>query len=177
MTAVTACDVWGTERLENDDLLGIRDPTTALPIIDPDARRRRLSALVKAVIVAPAAPAIYVIEDVHWIDDASDAMLADFMTVVPQTHAMVLLTHRPEFHGAVTGVPGAQTLTLAPLSNPESAALANQLLGADPSVSELASTIPPPPPALCTYFWLYYDCDCCPAGRGPQSSFRVRGPS
>ena len=107
-----------------DDLLGIRDPDTALPNIDPDARRRRLSALVKAAAIARSTPAIYIVEDVHWIDEASDAMLADFMTVIPQTHSMVLLTHRPEFHGALTRVPGAQTLTLAPLSNPESATLA-----------------------------------------------------
>ena len=33
-------------------------------------------------------------------------MLADFMTVIPQTHSMVLLTHRPEFRGALT--PGSR---------------------------------------------------------------------
>ena len=124
-----------------DDLLGIRDPDTALPNIDPDARRRRLSALVKAAAIARATPAIYITEDAHWIDDVSDSMLADFMTVIPQTHSMVLLTHRPEFRGALSRVPGAQTLTLAPLSTSESAALASDLLGPDPSVSDLAATI------------------------------------
>ena len=124
-----------------DDLVGIRDPDTALPNIDPDARRRRLSALVKAAAIARATPAIYIIEDAHWIDDVSDSMLADFMTVIPQTHSMVLLTHRPEFRGALTQIPGAQTLTLAPLSTSESAALASELLGPDRSVSDLAATI------------------------------------
>ena len=124
-----------------DDLVGIRDPDTALPNIDPDARRRRLSALVKAAVVARPTPAIYIVEDAHWIDDVSDSMLADFMTVIPQTHSMVLLTHRPEFRGALTQIPGGQTLTLAPLSTPESAALASELLGPDPSVSDLAATI------------------------------------
>ena len=124
-----------------DDLLGIRDPDTALPNIDPDAVRRRLSALVKAAVVARPTPAIYIVEDAHWIDGVSDAMLTDFMTVISQTHSMVLITHRPEFHGALTRVPGAQTLTLGPLSKSESAALASELLGPDPSVNELASTI------------------------------------
>ena len=124
-----------------DDLVGIRDPDTALPNIDPDARRRRLSALVKAATIARVTPAIYIVEDAHWIDDVSDSMLADFMTVMPQTHSMVLLTHRPEFRGALSRVPGAQTLTLAPLSNSESAALASELLGTDPSVNDLAVTI------------------------------------
>ena len=87
--------------------------------------RRRLSALVKAAVVARPTPAIYIVEDAHWIDEVSDSMLTDFMTVIPQTHSMVLITHRPEFHGALTRVPGAQTLTLAPLSKSESAALAS----------------------------------------------------
>ncbi len=113
-----------------DDLLGIRHPDTALPNIDPDARRRRLSALVKAAVVARPTPAIYIVEDAHWIDGVSDAMLTDFMTVISQTHSMVLITHRPEFHGALTRVPGAQTLTLGPLSKSESARTGLRVAGA-----------------------------------------------
>ena len=37
-----------------DDLLGIADPNTSLPAIDPDARRRRLTALVNAASLARA---------------------------------------------------------------------------------------------------------------------------
>ena len=124
-----------------DDLLGIRDPETPLPNIDPDARRRRLSALIRAAAIARETPAVYIVEDVHWIDDVSDSMLTDLLTVIPQTHSMVLLTHRPEFRGALTRVPGAQTLTLAPLSNTESAALTTDLLGSDPSVKDLTDMI------------------------------------
>uniref|UniRef100_A0A5Q5BGH6 Adenylate/guanylate cyclase n=2 Tax=unclassified Mycobacterium TaxID=2642494 RepID=A0A5Q5BGH6_MYCSS len=124
-----------------EDLLEIRDPATALPAIDPDARRRRLSRMVKAAAVARDSPALYIVEDAHWIDEVSDAMLADFVTVIPQTHSMVLLTHRPDFHGALSRVPGAQTLTLAPLSDSESVALARTLLGTDPSVADLVVTV------------------------------------
>ena len=46
-----------------DDLLGIADPEVALPKIDPDARRRRLTALVNAASLARKAPAVYVVED------------------------------------------------------------------------------------------------------------------
>ena len=60
-------------------------------------------------------PALYVVEDVHWIDEVSDSMLADAFSVVLQTHDLVLVTYRPEYGGALTQMPGAQTLTLAPL--------------------------------------------------------------
>ena len=62
-----------------DDLLGIADPDVALPKIDPDARRRRLTALVNAASLARHTPAVYVIEDAHWIDEVSESMLAEFV--------------------------------------------------------------------------------------------------
>jgi class 3 adenylate cyclase len=80
-----------------DDLLGIADPDVALPTIDPDARRRRLTALVNAASLARHTPAVYVIEDAHWIDEVSESMLADFLTVIPQTPSPVLVTYRPEY--------------------------------------------------------------------------------
>ncbi|HZC93057.1 MAG TPA: hypothetical protein VE400_20825, partial [Mycobacterium sp.] len=49
----------------------------------------------------------------------------------------VLLTYRPEYHGALTRVTHANTVTLAPLSDPEGAALVADLLGPDPSVNAL----------------------------------------
>ena len=84
-----------------DDLLGIADPDVALPKIDPDARRRRLTALVNAASLARETPAVYVIEDAHWIDEVSESMLADFLTVIPQTPSLVLVTYRPEYRGRV----------------------------------------------------------------------------
>ena len=124
-----------------DDLLGIADPEVALPRIDPDARRRRLTALVNATSLAREAPALYVIEDAHWIDEVSDSMLAGFFTVIPQTPSLVLVTYRPEYRGALTRLPGAQTIALAPLSDPETAALVAELLGPDPSVGGLGQKI------------------------------------
>jgi class 3 adenylate cyclase len=124
-----------------DDLLGIADPDVALPAIDPDARRRRLTALVNAASLAREAPAVYVIEDAHWIDEVSESMLTGFLTVIPQTPSLVLVTYRPEYRGALSRVAGAQTIALAPLSDSETAALVSELLGPDPSVRGLGQTI------------------------------------
>ena len=124
-----------------DDLLGIADPNTPLPSIDPDARRRRLTALVNAASLARETPAVYVVEDAHWIDAVSESMLAEFLMVIPQTPSLVMVTYRPEYRGALAQVPGAQTVALAPLSDPETAALVSQLLGSDSSVAALGQTI------------------------------------
>jgi class 3 adenylate cyclase len=124
-----------------DDLLGIADPGVELPKIDPDARRRRLTALVNAASLARKTPAVYVVEDAHWIDEVSESMLADFLTVIPQTPSLVLVTYRPEYEGPLARVHGAQTIALAPLSDSETAALVAQLLGSDPSVAAMSQMI------------------------------------
>src|SRR4051794_8977302 len=124
-----------------DDLLGIADPNAPLPAIDPDARRRRLTALVNAASMARETPAVYVVEDAHWIDEVSESMLADFFTVIPQTPSLVLITYRPEYEGALTRLHGTQTIALEPLNDTETAALVSQLLGSDPSISRLGQTI------------------------------------
>ncbi len=122
-----------------DDLLGIADPEVPASQIDPDARRRRLTALVNTTALARSAPALIIIEDAQWIDAVSESMLADFLTVIPRTASMVLVTSRPEYAGALTRVRGAQTIALAPLGDSDTAALIGELLGSDPSVSELGS--------------------------------------
>src|SRR5262245_47874034 len=86
-------------------------------------------------------PALFIIEDAHWIDAVSESMLADFFTVVPHTPSIVLITSRPEYRGALTRVTGAQTIALAPLDDSDTAALLDELVGSDPSVGELAAII------------------------------------
>ena len=124
-----------------DDLLGIADTEVPLPAIDSDARRRRLTALINTVSLARTEPALFIIEDAHWIDAVSDSMIADFLTVIPRTPSMVLITSRPEYEGALTRVHGAQTIALAPLDDSDTAALLGELVGSDPSVGELAAII------------------------------------
>ena len=124
-----------------DDLVGIADPEVELPKIDPDARRRRLTALINSAQLARAEPAVFVVEDAHWIDEVSESMLADFLAVIPQTPSLVLITYRPEYHGALAHVAGAQTLALAPLSDSETSTLVAELLGPDPSVGQIGGMI------------------------------------
>jgi class 3 adenylate cyclase len=124
-----------------DDLLGIADPDVALPAIDPDARRRRLTALIITAMLARTDPALFIIEDAHWIDAVSESMIADLLSVIPRTPSMVLITARPEYEGALTRVHGGQTIALVPLGDSDTAVLIGELMGSDPSVGELAAGI------------------------------------
>ncbi|KUI11556.1 cyclase [Mycobacterium sp. GA-1285] len=124
-----------------DDLLGIADPDAPLPQIDPDARRRRLTALINTASLERTEPTLMVIEDVHWIDEVSESMIADLLAVIPRTPSVVLVTARPEYAGALMHVHGAQTIALASLDDSDTATLLKELLGSDPSVADLAPII------------------------------------
>ena len=53
-----------------------------------------------AASLARETPAVYVVEDAHWIDEVSESMLAEFFTVIPHTPSLVLITYRPEYRGS-----------------------------------------------------------------------------
>ena len=124
-----------------DDLLGISDPGSPLPVIDPAARTRRLTSLLNEAAVARTTPAIFVIEDVHWIDQISEGMIAEFAVVVPHTHILVLITYRDEYHGALDRLPGSHRMSLTPLAGSASTALVAELLGPDASVNEFVEEV------------------------------------
>jgi class 3 adenylate cyclase len=124
-----------------EDLLGISDPAAALPQIDPDARRRRLAAMVNAAVLTRSTPTVYVIEDAHWIDGISESMLADFFSVVPRTRSLVMITYRPEYVGALAHAPRSQTIALEPLDDSHMSQLSTELLGKDRSVAGLADLV------------------------------------
>ena len=97
--------------------------------------------MVKAAAIARTTPTVYVIEDAHWIDEISESMLAELLTVVPRTRSLVLVTYRPEYDGALAHAPRSQTIALEPLDESQMLALGAELLGEDRSVTELAELI------------------------------------
>ena len=97
--------------------------------------------MINTVQLARTEPALFVIEDAHWIDEVSESMLADFITVVAQTPAIVLITYRPEYHGALSTVAGGQTISLAPLTDSESSMLVRELLGGRSNCRGIAALI------------------------------------
>lgn len=134
-------DAGANDLLLVDDLLGIADPGVAAPTIEADARRRRLTGLLDSALMARQRPTVFVIEDAHWIDEPSEALLTSFLEVASQTPSVVLVTYRPEYRGALANVQGAQTITLRPLSNTQTSALTSELLGQHSSVQGLVDHI------------------------------------
>jgi class 3 adenylate cyclase len=123
-----------------EELLGVGDSGAALDV-SADARRRRLSRLVVSALSGRRVPAVLVIEDVHWIDGVSEAMLADVLAAVPQTPSVTMITYRPEYRGVLHQIPAAARLVLSPLDDSQTATLVTELMGSDPSLGSLTEQI------------------------------------
>ena len=140
-TRATLPDADPDDLLLLDDLLGIRDPELPGLAIDPDARRRRLARLVNTALLSHHDPAVYVIEDAHWMDVVSESMLAEFISVVPRTPSLVVITYRPEYQGTLGATARGTTISLPPLDKADGSALTVELLGSHPSVTKVAAQI------------------------------------
>ena len=97
--------------------------------------------MVNATALARNTPTVYVIEDAHWIDGISESMLVDFLSVVPRTRSLVMITYRPEYVGALAHAPRSQTIALEPLDDSQMSQLSTELLGNDGSVTGLADLV------------------------------------
>lgn len=80
-------------------LLGVPDPDRPLPAADPEMLQRRAYAAVRALVRADGQrvkPAIVLFEDLHWLDAASDAYLAQIIAATATTRGLVLVNFRPD---------------------------------------------------------------------------------
>src|SRR5262249_3776106 len=70
--------------------------------IDPVERRHQTLEAIKRLLLAESRvqPLVVVIEDVHWIDSESQALLDALVTALPTARFFLVVTYRPEYrHG------------------------------------------------------------------------------
>jgi len=125
------------------DFLGVPDPDRPLPKLSAEARQRALQSVVCHLIRAPnrREPIVTVIEDLHWMDAGSAAMLGELFDSVEGTQTMVVVNFRPEYTPEWAGPPDYQRISLEPLGETDTAELLRDLAGADPSLDGLGELI------------------------------------
>lgn len=125
------------------DFLGVPDSERPAPQMNAEARQRALGAVVCRLVNAPVRrkPLVLVIEDLHWIDAASDAMLAGLVDSVAGTRTLALVNYRPEYEPAWGDSELYRAIALAPLARADTAELLRDLAGSDPSLDGLDEPI------------------------------------
>jgi len=125
------------------DFLGVGDPAQPSPPMEPDARQRRLFSVARGLLERTTAerPGIVLVEDLHWLDGASEAWIADWVDAVAGTHNLLLLNSRPEYRADWMQRSHYQQLSLAPLGREAICELLASILGAHPSTEGLGDAI------------------------------------
>ena len=126
------------------EFLGVADPGQPLPPMDAQAKQRQLYELVHRVIRAQDAQgqlSVFLIDDLHWVDAASNGFVNQLVAAAEGHRALVVLNFRPEYEAAFAGKGGYQQLPLMPLGEGPLRELIADRLGTDETVGALAEQI------------------------------------
>jgi adenylate cyclase len=122
------------------DLLSLGEAgARTAPLSDRD-RGERLRKFLRHWVQAASADAamVLLLDDLHWIDPQSDALLADLVEALAWTRTLLVANYRPEYRAGWLRGAHARALPLGPLAEDDRRDLLRALLGDDPSVVELA---------------------------------------
>jgi class 3 adenylate cyclase len=125
------------------DFLGVPDPERPVPRMRPEARQRALADILCRLVNPPERrkTLVLVIEDLHWVDPASEAMLGPLIAAVAGTKTLVLVNYRPEYAPPWADSEIYRELALGPLTAADTAALLADAAGSDPSLDGLEVAI------------------------------------
>jgi tetratricopeptide (TPR) repeat protein len=124
-------------------LLAVDPGEASVATMDPPMRKTCLFEAVRALLITASAlrPLVVTVEDLHWIDPLSEELLSSLVETVSVHPILLVLTSRPEYSQHFGSRPCVTTLDLQGLSERESAAVAQGLLGAGTMPSELQKLI------------------------------------
>ena len=122
------------------DLLGVSDPDA--PDTFPSSHDRLAGFLRRFVRLRSASEVtVLLLDDVHWIDRASDALVGELAAAVRGTRTLLVANFRPEYRPTWTGGSHYHALPLSPLGREASRELLHDLLGSDESLGDLPNLV------------------------------------
>ena len=107
--------------------------------LDEAERRDRSLDAVKGLLLreSQVRPVILVFEDLHWIDEATQALLEGFVESLPASRFLLLVNYRPEYEHGWGGRTYYTQLRIDPLGREGAKDLTTALIGEDPGLAEL----------------------------------------
>jgi class 3 adenylate cyclase len=124
------------------DFLGIRDTKVAPTTLDPKVRHARLINLVSSLVRdGTRTPSVIIIEDIHWLDEASIEFVSALVDVVGTSRALLILTYRPTYQAPWKDGSGFREIRLDELRDEEVSALTRDLIGNHPSTRAICDRI------------------------------------
>jgi class 3 adenylate cyclase/tetratricopeptide (TPR) repeat protein len=128
------------------DFLGIAPPDQAPLELDAEAWRRTFVEYANRHTEARARqrPGVFLLEDLHWFDPVSEAVLREYVAArvsSRETSTLLVLNFRPEYGIEWIRDSAYRPIALAPLGPEDIRRLLRDLLGDDPSVAALPALV------------------------------------
>lgn len=113
-------------------LLGLKEGGGPLATLSPEAIRSRTSEVLRQLLVRASRrrPLVIIIEDIHWIDHASEHFLERIADVVPAASIMFVTTYRPGYSPPWLQRSYAMQIALRPLAGRDATELVRHVAGA-----------------------------------------------
>src|SRR5262249_34171589 len=111
--------------------------------LEPAERRRRMLDAVRRLLLreSQAQPLVVVLEDLHWADAETRAVLHELVDDLPAARILLLVSYRPGYrHEWGSRAHGAE-IRIDPLAPVSATAILRALLGADGSTGELEAVL------------------------------------
>ncbi|HJR04726.1 MAG TPA: AAA family ATPase, partial [Methylomirabilota bacterium] len=114
------------------DLLGYRDGAREPTLGSPEAIKAGISEALRQITLGAShrQPFLIVIEDLHWIDQASEELLASMVDGLPGAAVLFVVTYRPGYEPPWANRSFATQLSLPPLSTEDSLTVTRSVLPA-----------------------------------------------
>lgn len=124
-------------------LLGLPVVDDAWDTLSTSQRALRISEALKSVLLLESSrqPLVIVIEDLHWLDQASQSVLDRLVASLTGMRILILATHRPEFTHNWNAKSYFQLIRLRPLARTEMEELTFALMGGDCTIETLRQLI------------------------------------
>jgi class 3 adenylate cyclase/tetratricopeptide (TPR) repeat protein len=124
-------------------LLSIPSERQFPPSMAGQAIRRKIEAALKAFLAAGCQerPLVMIFEDLHWVDENSEAMLQQYIESISTLPVMLLLNYRPEYRPPWGHYSHLTPLALKPLSEKNTGAIVASALKVDDLPEGLAPVV------------------------------------
>jgi class 3 adenylate cyclase/tetratricopeptide (TPR) repeat protein len=125
------------------EFLGLADPLQATVKLDPKTRKTLLLDFVRTLPRSgtPDATTVVIIEDLHWIDAASEEFIEALADAVVGTTTLLVVNFRPGFAAPLMQRSHYRQINMPPLRPAQAVILLHDHFGSDPSLALLSRNI------------------------------------
>jgi tetratricopeptide (TPR) repeat protein len=124
------------------EFLGVASSESPPSLLQPKARRARLLDIVRHIVrQVGGETSVIIVEDLHWLDEASEDFVLTVVDAVAGTRASLILNYRPSYSAPWMTSSNFHEISLSELGPGETSGLVEELLGTRPELRNIRQQV------------------------------------